>query len=249
MDRDDDSRPPERTPYHNPMSKPKSSRPRAGRWVFATSVTLAIVMTTAVIVLAFTLPMSDSERLFAETGPFEEASPWLWIVLALSLPLIFRKFTLEIAAGMVVSLAAAAREWDWHIAFTEYSVLKPPFYYREGTLPERIVAGGIVLVVIAGVVILLARLIHLRAWKRPWAWWVFALGFAFFMLAFSKAVDRAPGILRDDLGVDMSDQLRVLCYAVEEGLEMLLPVFFGAHALALARWHKKSPGTGSPPAR
>lgn len=212
--------------------------PTAGRGVFLASVLLAVVMTTAVVVLAFVLPMDDSERLFAETGPFEEASPWLWIMLALALPLIFRRFTLEVASGMVLSLAAAAREWDWHVAFTDYSMLKPPFYYREGDTLERIIAGGIMLVVFAGVVILVARLIRLRPWKRPRPWWAFALGFAFFMLVFTKAVDRAPGILRDDLGVDLPDQLRILCYAIEEGLEMMLPVFFAAHSLALARWHK-----------
>lgn len=234
------------------MSLPTKIRPKAGRWVFACSVTLAIVMTTVVVVLALVLPMEDSERLFAETGPFEEASPWLWIMLALSLPLIFRKFTLEVASGMILSLAAAAREWDWHVAFTtdNYSMLKPPFYYREQfSISERLIAGVIMLAVAASVLVLVSRLIQLRPWKRPLPWWVFALGFAFFMLVFTKAVDRAPGILRDDLGVDLSDQVRILCYAIEEGLELLLAVFFGAHALALARWYKKGGGAGGLPAR
>lgn len=201
---------------------------------------LALLSATVVVVLALALPESQSTPLFEETGPFEQASPWLWLAFALSIPLVFRKFTLEVASGMVVAAAAAAREWDWHIAFTDYSVLKPPFYYREGTLPERLIAGGIMLVVLAAVVILIARLIQLRPWKRPWAWWVFALGFAMFMLAFTKAVDRAPGILRDDLGwinLDEHVRVRTVFYAIEEGLEMLLPIFFGVHTFALARWH------------
>lgn len=217
-----------------------NTRSKAGRLAFLGSVLVALLAATIVTVLALALPVDTSGPLFEETGPFEQASPWLWLAFALFIPLVFRKPSLEVAAGMVVAIAAAAREWDWHVAFTDYSVLKPPFYYREGTMPERIIAGGVMLFVIAAVVILFARLIHLRPWRRPWPWWVFALGFAFFMLVFTKAVDRAPAILRDDLGwINLDDHARVrmVCYAIEEGLEMLLPVFFGAYTLALARWH------------
>ena len=220
------------------MSSAGGSRAQAGRWVFAGSVLLAVVAATAVSVLALGLPQSRTTTLFEETGPFEQASPWLWLALALFIALVFRRPTLEVAAGMILAVAAAAREWDWHVAFTGYSMLKPPFYYREGEPLERVIAGGIMLLVFASVVVLVARLIHLRPWKRPRPWWAFALGFAFFMLVFTKAVDRAPGILRDDLGVDLTDGVRLICYAIEEGLEMMLPLFFAAHTLALARWHK-----------
>jgi hypothetical protein len=234
------------------MAKTIGSRPKAGRWVFAGSVLLAVVATTALSVMALLLSPSEAAPLFEETGPFEQASPWLWLALALFIPLVFGKPTLEVAAGMIVAIAAAAREWDWHVAFTEYSVLKPPFYYRaehsvfaeEGQrmvrvgLAEQVIAGAIVLVVLASVVVLVARLIHLRPWKRPLPWWVFALGFAFGMLVFTKAVDRAPAILEEDFDITMGVATRQACSAIEEGLEMLLPIFFAAHTLALARWHK-----------
>lgn len=223
------------------MATTIGSRPKAGRWVFASSVLLAVVATTALSVMALLMTPSEAGPLFEETGPFEQASPWLWLALALWIPLVFRKPTLEVAAGMIVAVAAAAREWDWHVAFTGYSMLKPPFYYREGDTLERIIAGGIMLLVIASVVVLVARLIHLRPWKRPLPWWVFALGFAFGMLVFTKAVDRLPAILRDDLGLINLDEhasVRMVFYAIEEGLEMMLPIFFAAHSLALARWHK-----------
>ena len=220
------------------MAESTSSRPKSGRWVFVGSVLLAVVAATAVSVLALALPESRTQTLFEESGPFEQASPWLWLASALFIPLVFRKPTAGVAAGMVVAVAAAAREWDWHIAFTEYSVLKPPFYYREGEPVERLVAGAIMLVIFASVAVLLARLFSLKPWRRPWPWWVFTLGFAFSMLVFTKVVDRAPAILRDDLGLDLPDDVRLICYAVEEGLEMMLPVFFAAHSLALARWHR-----------
>ena len=219
------------------MAKSIGSRPKAGRWVFAGSVASAVVVATAVSVMALVLSPSEAGPLFEETGPFEQASPWLWLAFALWIPLVFRKPTLEVAAGMIVAVAAAAREWDWHIRFTGYSMLKPPYYYREGDTLGRIIAGAIMLLVIASVVVLVARLIHLRPWKRPWPWWVFALGFAFGMLVFTKAVDRAPAIMDEQFGIKLGPSMRQVFYAVEEGLEMMLPIFFAAHALALERWH------------
>ncbi len=214
-----------------------STPTKAGRTAFFTSVVVAIVAATALAVLALALPESRTATLFEETGPFEQASPWLWLAFALWVPLVFRKPTRTVAAGMIVAFAAAAREWDWHVAFTEYSMLKPPFYYREGTVLERIIAGGILVLILASVVILIARLVQLKPWKRPIAWWAYALGFAFCMLVFTKAVDRAPAILQENFGIAVGDRLRLVAYAIEEGLEMVLPFFFAAFTVALARWH------------
>jgi len=198
----------------------------------------ALLTATTVTVLTLSLSVEDSTSLCDENGPFEQASFVLWLALAVWIPLVFRKFTLEVVAAMLIALAASARELDWHIKFTGYSMLKPPFYYRaEHELHHQIIAGLVMLLVFAAVVVLTARLIHLRPWKRPWPWWVFALGFAFFMLAFTKVVDRAPAIMAEDFGLTLGPRMRVVFSGIEEGLEMLLPVFFGVHALALARWH------------
>ncbi|NRA57345.1 MAG: hypothetical protein HRU13_04420 [Phycisphaerales bacterium] len=234
------------------MPDANTSRQDAGRWPFLGSVALALISATVLITLGLALPEERTQALFDESGPFEQASPWLWITLSLWIPLVFRKPTIGVAAGMVIALAAAAREWDWHVAFTGYSVLKPPFYYRsdhtifvDGVeqaistgLPERILAAAIMLLVVASVAVLVSRLIALQPWKRPWAWWVLALGFAFGMLVFTKVIDRAPALLDENLGITLGPRARQAFYAIEEGLEMMLPFFFAAHALALARWHR-----------
>lgn len=226
------------------MTNSTTKRRTAGRVAFFASVLVAIVATTALTVLALVLPEARTQTLFEETGPFEQASPWLWLAFALWIPVVFRKPTRTVAAGMIVAIAAAAREWDWHKAFTDYSVLKLPFYYREGTVPERLVAGGVMVLVIASVVVLIARLVQLKPWKRPITWWAYALVFAFGMLAFTKVIDRAPAILQDDFGITVGDRLRLVAYAVEEGLEMVLPLFFVAYTVALARWHAARPPAG-----
>ena len=234
------------------MPDANTSRQDAGRWSFFGGVALALVSAAVLIVLGLVLPEDTAQDLFDESGPFEQASPWLWIALSLWIPLVFQKPTLNVAAGMVISLAAAAREWDWHVAFTGYSVLKPPFYYRaehtsiyDGveqvvtvSLPERIIASAIMLLVVSSVVVLVARLIALRPWSRPWPWWALALAFAFGMLVFTKVVDRTPALLDENLGVTLGPPIRQVFYAIEEGLEMMLPFFFAAQVLALARWHR-----------
>ena len=247
MASNDHSRTANAGPYDATMPDATTSRRSAGRAVLACSVLIAVAATSALVVLGLALPPDRSVPLFEETGPFEKASPWLWLALALWIPLVFRRPTLGVAAGMVVSVAAAAREWDWHVAFTEYSVLKPPFYYRaEHPLHQQLIAGLVVAVIAFSVAVLVARLIRLRPWRRPVPWWAYALAFAFAMLVFTKVVDRAPAILEEDLGVSMGPRLRAVFYAVEEGLEMVLPAFFGAYALALSRWHAVKRGKETP---
>ncbi len=240
-------------PSMHSMPDANTGRPAAGRWTFLGSVALALVSATALVTLGLVLPEDSAGELFNESGPFEQASPWLWIALALWIPLVFRKPTIGVAAGLIVSLAAAAREWDWHVAFTGYSVLKPPFYYRAEhtsffggvenvvtvSVPERIVAALIMLCVVGSVAVLVARLAALKPWKRPWPWWCFGLGFAFGMLVFTKLADRAPAVLDESLGLTLGPRIRLAFYALEEGLEMMLPAFFAAFSLSLARWYRQ----------
>ncbi len=191
---------------------------------------------TAVVfgIMSQVLPTATNESLFAETGPFERASPWFWLGLGVLIVLVFRRATPGVVAGVVLSLAAAAREWDLHKFFTGYSVLKPGFYtHAEYPLHQQAIAGVLVLAALASGFYLLRLVWKLRPWaSSPRPAWLYALVFACFMLVFTKALDRAPAVIRGDLGVQLPVRVDLLMSAWEEGLEMLLAVYFAGVVLS-----------------
>lgn len=198
-----------------------------------------LIVVTASVTLAIVSQMFPAWALalaFSERGLFERLSPWLWGGLALLIPLIHLKLTLGVAAGMILSFAAAAREIDLHKTATGYSVLKPGFYtHSEYPFHQQLIAGTLVLMAIASAVYLTRRVWKLRPWMsatRPA--WLFALLFAMFMLVATKGLDRAPDLIADTFGLRLPGRLAVIMFAWEEGLEMLLAVAFAAVAISFA---------------
>lgn len=185
----------------------------------------------------------QSRAMFYETGPFERASPWFWLGLAVLIVAVFRRATPGVLSGVVLSVASAAREWDLHLSLTGYSVLKPAFYTKDQyPLWQKALAGAAVLAIAASVFFLLRIVWRQRPWratpKPAWAW---ALVFAMFMLVFTKVLDRAPAVLRNDVGLDLPERLLLLMSAWEEGLEMLLAAYFGGVALAFEAMERVGP--------
>lgn len=201
---------------------------------------------TAAVVLAVMLP-EHMGWVYSERGPFEAISPWAWIGLAVAIPIIFREVTLEVVAGMIVCGAAAAREWDWHVRFTEYSVLKPPFYYREGLLHERLIAGAAVALALASLFVLARWQVSLRPWSRPVKSWVWITVLAISLMLASKFVDRLPGILSEDFGLPLGTVAHGVSAALEESVEMMVPFFFAMACVSLAIWLERNDGARSEP--
>lgn len=198
-----------------------------------------LIVVTASVTLAIVSQMFPAWALalaFSERGLFERLSPWLWAGLALLIPLVHLKLSLGVAAGMILSIAAAAREIDLHKTATGYSVLKPGFYtHSEYPFHQQLIAGTLVLMAIASALYLTRRVWTLRPWMsatRPA--WLFALLFAMFMLVATKGLDRAPDLIADTFGLRLPGRLAVIMFAWEEGLEMLLAVAFAAVVICFA---------------
>jgi hypothetical protein len=190
------------------------------------------------------VPSDVNDQLFSETGPFEEMSPWLLLILAAMIPLTFRNLSLPVLGGMVISVACAAREWDMHKSFTGYSVLKPGFYLRsEYELHHQIIAGLAVLALGASVFFTVQHMLRVRPQRlRPVPMWLLAFGLGVAMLVLTKVFDRSPKILEKDFGIDLSDRMLAFMMAIEEGLEMLMPVVFGAMVLAYSALKRSDSG-------
>lgn len=197
------------------------------------------------------IPHDINDQLFSETGSFEKMSPWLWLCLAALIPLTFRRLSLPIISGVVISVACAAREWDMHKSFTGYSVLKPGFYLRsEFELHHQIIAGIAVLALGASVFITVQHLLRVRPRRlHPLPMWVLALVIGLGMMVLTKVFDRAPKVLEVDFETQLGDRPLSLMMSLEEGLEMLMPVAFAAMVLAYAAMLRADPaGTKRAPA-
>ena len=208
-------------------------------------ITIGVVLGAMLILAGVSqgLEHEVNDRLFAETGPFEMMSPWLWLGLAALIPLTFRRVSLPIVSGSVICVACAAREWDMHKSITGYSVLKPKFYLRsEFELHHQIIAGLAVAALGASVFFLVQHLLRVRPRRlRPVPMWVLGMTMGVGMLVLTKVFDRAPKVLSEDFGIQLGEPQLSLMMAFEEGLEMLMPVAFAAMVLAYAALLRADP--------
>jgi hypothetical protein len=201
--------------------------------IFAMLVTTGAAV-VALCAAALVMPDATHDTVFLENGPVETASAVLWVLLAVLLLALVRPISPAVAAGAVVALASAAREMDLHKNVTGYSVLKPGFYLKpEFELHHQVIAGLLVALLGVSAAVLLRRLATLlRHAPRPWPAWTLGLAQAFAVLVVSKVLDRAPAILRDDMDIRLSDHALDVGIALEEGLELLVPVWFAAVTLS-----------------
>ncbi len=184
--------------------------------------------------------MTPTDRLrdiFSEQGPFERLSVVFWVGLAAIALVARRPLTLGAVCGAYVALCCAARELDWHKAFTDYSVLKPKFYFKaDQPLDARMIAGVIVAGLgVSAAVLTLGLLRRLRREGRPVRPWALVSAMGLALLVGTKLLDRSTGMVQDLLGHDLSDSVRDIIVSFEEGMEMALPVIFSVAVLSIRR--------------
>lgn len=129
------------------------------------------------------------------------------------------------AAVLVVATAFAARELDQHAAWTDYSVLKLSFYLGVAPAQQKLTACLAVAAFFAALAYLAVQrgreTLGLLKAGDP-----LALTVAVFLatLVLSKMLDRSVSILAADAGVSISLATEVLVVALEEMLELTLPL-------------------------
>lgn len=166
---------------------------------------------------------------FSEEGPFERLSIAAWIATALIVVVRIRPLGPRAYAFVLLCLAFAAREADWHKAFTGESFLKNSFY-RDAARPieEKLVCAAIALLLVAlllyaGCVI--ARFLFLRGgWRSRSGGWLLA---GTVLVVAGKVLDRLPATLSVDYGIEFGPLLKLYATAFEEGLEMVHPMILG----------------------
>lgn len=193
-------------------------------------IVLAIALFTVLLAL-FPLLLSEESFVwvFSEAGPFERLSEPAWIVTALIVIFRIRPLGPRAWAFALLCLAFAAREADWHKAFTGESFLKNSFY-RDAARPieDKLICGAIALVLIglllyAGFII--ARFLFIRGgWRSRSGGWLLA-GTA--LVVIGKVLDRLPATLSVDYGIELGPMVKLYATAFEEGMEMIHPMILG----------------------
>jgi hypothetical protein len=198
------------------------------------AIWLVMLVTLALVITWVVLSYETTKVLMAETGPIEELTPWLYLVLAAAV-LVVRPLRVPVSSAVamaVVACAAAAREWDLHKEWTGASVLKVSFYFSDIPWSHRLAAAVVVAPLIWGAVVLLRR--HARStWRamrraEPGA---ITLTILLGTLVLSKVVDRSQNVLLESYGVIFAEPVVALRMTLEEGLELTLPLL-----VALALW-------------
>lgn len=209
------------------------THPRAGAMI-----ALAALLGSLLLLL---VPMDRLSDWTSEAGFFEEAS-WVGYLLAgAACLLMLRRCAALYVPCALVLFAMCARELDMHNRFTTDSVLKSRYYLKvKAPLTEKLLAGTVVLALAAVVAYLLLRYLPLfRQRLRERAPEAVTLGAAGIVLVFTKLVDRLPGILKHDYGIGLSEWARHLAMALEEPLELMIPLLV---LLALVQVRLTRPG-------
>ena len=129
-------------------------------------------------------------------------------------------------AFALLGVLLAAREADWHKAFTTDSLLKTG-YYRDMAAPlqEKVLAGlaaAVLIVLLVYVGVFVARfLLRQGGWRSRSGLW---LAGAAVLIVLGKGIDRAPAVLLEEHGIALRPAARRTATAFEEGLELIHPL-------------------------
>lgn len=210
---------------------PRPSGPHSTRSSFWHSRYLAI--TPPVLALMFALGLwlalepATLKEITTEGGLVERPTELLYFALA-AVMWWWRRPDDDLlgwAALCIVFVAFGAREMDLHKAWTGGSMLKLSFYLREAPLVQKLVSGAAVLIVAAAGVSVIRR--HARGvWQGLRRRETVATTVAIFLITMvvSKVFDRSINILVEDFGIVTPAATGALVGAVEEILELSLPL-------------------------
>lgn len=187
-----------------------------------------VVYLVALTVLAMVLTGPAFQQAFSEHGIVEMINAIAWLVAALVFAWMAWRGRDRVATLAVFPLfAAALREADLHTAFTGYSVLKVSFWLDGRFDPlHKAVVAAVLLPTLVSLGLLVARLLRRLRRGHLGSPAMATLLLAIALLVFSKVCDRAPAVLSESYGVELSAFARRWTQALEEGLELLLPLLF-----------------------
>ena len=202
------------------MNRPRIAAPDIG---IAIAIALYILLLS---LLPLVLPQPVFRHAFSEQGPFERLAIAAWIMTALVIIVRIRPLGPRAWAFALLCMIFAAREADWHKAFTADSILKTN-YYKHAIAPfgEKLAAASVALAAITLLLyvgFVVARfLLRDGGWRSRSGIWLLA---GTTLVVLGKILDRAPAVLALNYGIVLPPILGLYAAAYEEGLEMIHPL-------------------------
>ena len=217
------------TPPARALARPYRLAPAAG---------LVLAMAALAVLLWAGLPAGETLALMSETGPVEELTASAYIAAAL-VPWWLRPRHAPwpaLLAISIVMLAFGMRELDWHKLWTGTSVLRLSWYWSDAPMASRLAALAVMAPIAAAGSGLLLRYgpPTLRAAGRGEPPAVTTLWFVGVLIA-SKAIDRSLNVMVEWFDLHSPLWLIALQLALEETLELALPLL-----MALALWQLRA---------
>ncbi|TVQ97331.1 MAG: hypothetical protein EA399_13765 [Desulfovibrionales bacterium] len=201
------------------------------------NVVIGLCYIIFLLLLNAALEPDTAAHVFSESGPFEVLSFILWYLLAVTLVLVVRPLNRFVVFMAFLSFIAGCRELDMHNRFTQESISRISFYLNPDIFwLERLSATALVLA-LAGIATYC--LYHFGKWLYDHPDILHPLGqitlLGIVMVPVTKILDRLPAYLSGFFGIAVSSEAADVMNALEEGLEMLLPILFLQALLMLPR--------------
>jgi hypothetical protein len=179
--------------------------------------------------LPWLLSSQQMRWLFSEQGPFEVLSAVLWAVLGVACLLSARRGPRRLISCGIAGLLGCARELDLHTAITGMSIFKSHYYLKTpAPLSQKLLVGAlaIAIAILALLIeVLFAGLKALRQGALQQDWMCSAL-LGFVTTTVTKGLDKAEAFTHDITGHHLPQIWGLVVAALEEGVEMSLPLLF-----------------------
>lgn len=199
--------------------------------LFLLSVYLGIA-----VYIALCAPLSVAAFLYSEEGPYEKFSIGLWLLLGVFTLFNSALQTQTRIGASIAALLMAARELDLHKSLFSMSFIKTKFYKSSDISWHDKLEGGLLLLAIAtlGVYLLVRLTQHVRQHGMNSTSSIMLLG-GLILGACSKVLDRLSSQLNELFRITLASDTRLVIVAMEESLEMLIPLMLILALLAYRR--------------
>lgn len=173
------------------------------------------------------LTKQEMQSVFSEQGPFEVLSAVFWAALGLLCLMTAKQAPRRLIPCGIAAFVGCARELDLHTAITGMSIFKSHYYLKTpAPIGEKLLVGLLAIAIIVVLIdVLLAGFRALRQGALQQDWMRTAM-LAFVTTGFTKVLDKLQSYVHDFTGHWLPQIYGLIINALEEGVEMSLPLLF-----------------------